>query len=99
MSFIDFLANVGVFDILLPFILLFGLALWIAILKFYKNEDDTTKKVLKIIGSIIGAWIFAFIITVIRSFLRIISESLGWFSYVVVVILIVLIIKMKSKGK
>ena len=98
MSFVQFLANVGVFDILLPFILLFGLATWISIIKFYKQNDSSSKKAIKIIGSIIGSWIFAFIIMVIRSFLRIISERLSWFSYLVVLILIILLIRMKVKG-
>lgn len=92
-----FLDAVGMYDVLIPFILILVLTMWILIIKFYKKDDSTTKKVLKIIGFYIGSKIVAFIIIAISNLMAVFVNILGWIRYVCILGLVGYLFYLRSK--
>lgn len=88
---------IGLYDVLLPYILLFALTIIIIWMAKVENHDPVVKKILVLCIAFIIGNIVAFVTIFIFSFLAIIASNLQHLSYLVILGLIYHIYTLKKK--
>jgi hypothetical protein len=100
---LNFFVDVGMYDVLVPFILIFGLSAWFLIKKFIK-EQKVEIKVLLIWLFLICSYVCAFLVIAISNLIGVLTRiSSGLLKYGVIIIIGILIFlaykKENPKGK